>query len=116
MRQTSILVGAVAVSGPCCQPKIESSFLSNMAIKLTASLTIFTLTGLMQALGAAEKVFQLIDRKPKIDVSAGTEVPASFEGHIKFDNVSFAYPTRENQSVLQVSAVMIMHARRHSCS
>ncbi|XP_076804763.1 ABC-type oligopeptide transporter ABCB9-like isoform X2 [Clavelina lepadiformis] len=58
-------------------------------------------TGLMQALGAAEKVFQLIQRKPKISIDDGCEKPDNAKGHISFKNVSFSYPTRPDQPVLK---------------
>ena len=59
------------------------------------------MAGLMEAVGAAEKVFELIDRQPKIDHHSGTEKPDRMEGVIEFRNVSFAYPTRPNVQVLK---------------
>jgi len=56
----------------------------------------------MQALGAAEKVFELIEREPQIRTTEGTEEPPTIEGRVEFQNVSFAYPTRENQPILKV--------------
>uniref|UniRef100_H2Z4F1 Uncharacterized protein n=1 Tax=Ciona savignyi TaxID=51511 RepID=H2Z4F1_CIOSA len=59
-------------------------------------------TGIMQALGAAEKVFELIERKPLLSLNDGTEEPSCIKGHIAFKNVSFAYPSRPDQLVLEV--------------
>lgn len=56
-------------------------------------------TGLMEAVGASKKVFELIDRKPKIE-NVGDATPGKFAGEVKFENVSFAYPTRSDISVL----------------
>ena len=56
-------------------------------------------TGLMEAVGASKKVFELIDRKPKIE-NVGDASPGEFAGEVKFENVSFAYPTRSDISVL----------------
>nr|XP_009860482.1 ATP-binding cassette sub-family B member 9-like [Ciona intestinalis]XP_018669999.1 ATP-binding cassette sub-family B member 9-like [Ciona intestinalis] len=58
-------------------------------------------TGMMQALGAAEKVFELIGRKPRLSLEDGTEQPTYIEGRISFKNVSFAYPSRPEQPVLE---------------
>uniref|UniRef100_H2Z4F0 ABC-type oligopeptide transporter ABCB9 n=1 Tax=Ciona savignyi TaxID=51511 RepID=H2Z4F0_CIOSA len=58
-------------------------------------------TGIMQALGAAEKVFELIERKPLLSLNDGTEEPSCIKGHIAFKNVSFAYPSRPDQLVLE---------------
>ncbi|XP_077966777.1 ABC-type oligopeptide transporter ABCB9-like isoform X2 [Styela clava] len=58
-------------------------------------------TGLMQALGAAEKVFKLIDREPEIELKSGEHKPEQFEGQVSFDDVTFAYPSRPKQPVLK---------------
>ncbi|KAM4809866.1 ABC-type oligopeptide transporter ABCB9 [Rhinophrynus dorsalis] len=56
--------------------------------------------GLMQGVGAAEKVFEFIDRKPKME-NNGTLTPDHLEGKVEFRNVTFAYPTRPSAVVLQ---------------
>ncbi|RAL60574.1 hypothetical protein DID88_009770 [Monilinia fructigena] len=48
---------------------------------------------LMKGVGAASRLFELQDRKPTISATAGTKVKSA-QGVIKFNNVSFAYPTR----------------------
>ncbi|XP_035689924.1 ATP-binding cassette sub-family B member 9-like [Branchiostoma floridae] len=57
-------------------------------------------TGLMQAVGASEKVFEYIDRKPEIQ-NNGLLAPDRLEGHIEFKDVSFAYPARKDIPVLK---------------
>lgn len=56
-------------------------------------------TGLMEAVGASQKVFELIDREPKIQ-NNGIVTPSEVSGEVKFQNVSFAYPTRPDITVL----------------
>lgn len=56
-------------------------------------------TGLMEAVGASQKVFELIDRKPKIQ-NNGIVTPSEVLGEVRFQNVSFSYPTRPDISVL----------------
>lgn len=58
-------------------------------------------TGLMQGVGAAEKVFEYIDRKPKHNLD-GQEAPETFEGQVEFKNVTFAYPTWPEMDILKV--------------
>lgn len=48
---------------------------------------------LMKGVGAASRLFELQDRKPTIPGTVGTPVKSA-QGIIKFDNVTFAYPTR----------------------
>uniref|UniRef100_A0A3Q3QW60 ATP-binding cassette, sub-family B (MDR/TAP), member 9 n=1 Tax=Monopterus albus TaxID=43700 RepID=A0A3Q3QW60_MONAL len=50
-------------------------------------------TGLMQGVGAAEKVFEYLDRKPKHPAD-GTEAPDTCTGLVEFKDITFAYPTR----------------------
>ena len=57
----------------------------------------------MRALGAAERVFELLDRKPAMQGDQGQVLPA-VAGKIELRKVSFAYPTRKDLPVLdQVS-------------
>jgi len=57
-------------------------------------------TGLMQAVGAAEKVFEFIDRQSRMPLDLGKFDPPSIKGEIEFKDVSFYYPTRPDQPVL----------------
>ena len=58
-------------------------------------------TGLMEASGASAKVFEFIDREPKIR-NDGREAPEDILGKVEFKNVTFAYPTAPNINVLKV--------------
>ncbi|XP_053726141.1 ATP-binding cassette sub-family B member 9 [Synchiropus splendidus] len=57
-------------------------------------------TGLMQGVGAAEKVFEYLDRKPKHPAD-GAEVPEACAGLVEFQDVTFAYPTRPETNILE---------------
>lgn len=54
----------------------------------------------MRASGAAERVFELMDRQATIPTSGG-ERPTRIEGRIELREVHFAYPTRPDTHVLQ---------------
>ncbi|KAA8907349.1 P-loop containing nucleoside triphosphate hydrolase protein [Sphaerosporella brunnea] len=53
---------------------------------------------LMKGVGAASRLFELQDRKPTIPATVGTKV-TSARGVIKFNDVSFSYPTRPAVSI-----------------
>jgi len=53
----------------------------------------------MRAAGAAERVFEIVDRVPTIPASGGETLP-SVEGLIELGHVEFAYPTRPDVTVL----------------
>jgi ABC transporter fused permease/ATP-binding protein len=54
----------------------------------------------MRASGAAERVFELMDRQPAIPTSGG-ERPSSTEGRVHLQEVGFTYPARPDVPVLQ---------------
>ncbi|XP_073322957.1 ABC-type oligopeptide transporter ABCB9 [Pagrus major] len=57
-------------------------------------------TGLMQGVGAAEKVFEYLDREPKHPAD-GTEAPDTCTGLVEFKDVTFAYPMRPETDILK---------------
>ena len=68
----------------------------------TLAFTIGAVAGLwqdfMRAIGATERVFELLGRVP--EVQSGTLTPVATEGHVRFEDVAFTYPTRPDQQVL----------------
>jgi ABC-type multidrug transport system fused ATPase/permease subunit len=56
--------------------------------------------GVSTALGATQRVFQLIDRPPLISPSGGIVLP-EFRGKVELRGVSFAYGSRPNSHVLR---------------
>jgi ABC transporter fused permease/ATP-binding protein len=77
---------------------------SFLMYSLMVAVSLGTLTDLwadfMRASGAAERVFELIDRQPTIP-STGGERPTSVQGRVEFQEVRFAYPSRLDIPVLQ---------------
>jgi putative ABC transport system ATP-binding protein len=55
---------------------------------------------LMKGAGAASRLFEMQDRKPKIASTAGIKVKSA-QGPIRFSDVSFAYPTRPKVTIFQ---------------
>jgi ATP-binding cassette subfamily B protein len=53
----------------------------------------------MRGLGAADRVFALMDRTPAMPLEGGLR-PAACEGRIALERVRFAYPTRPDAEVL----------------
>jgi ABC transporter fused permease/ATP-binding protein len=53
----------------------------------------------MRAAGAAERVFELLDRPPAIPAQGGA-APARVDGEVRLERVGFAYPTRPDVRVL----------------
>ncbi|HEY0882295.1 MAG TPA: ABC transporter transmembrane domain-containing protein [Archangium sp.] len=68
-----------------------------MAFGLAALAELWT--EVQRAAGAAERVFDLLHRKPQL--VSGTEQLRHVDGKIEFDDVTFAYPSRPDVKVLQ---------------
>eukprot|EP01128_Nolandella_sp_AFSM9_P010333 TRINITY_DN7117_c0_g1_i1.p1 TRINITY_DN7117_c0_g1~~TRINITY_DN7117_c0_g1_i1.p1 ORF type:complete len:811 (-),score=165.13 TRINITY_DN7117_c0_g1_i1:73-2505(-) len=81
------------------------SLLSFLLYTLTVAVNIATLSSLVgdfaQAVGAAERIFQLVDSLPKIPISGGTVLSKKLKGEISLKNVTFTYDTRPDNMVLK---------------
>ncbi len=69
-----------------------------------AGSSLFGLSGfyseLMKGVGAASRLFELQDRRPATPATVGTKV-VSARGPIRFERVSFSYPTRPAVSIFR---------------
>ena len=69
----------------------------------TISIAYLTpnLQNFAEALTSGSYVFEIIDRVTKIDALSDQGLqPTSLHGEIQFENVTFAYPTRKEISVI----------------
>uniref|UniRef100_A0A7S2GDI9 ATP-dependent transporter ycf16 n=1 Tax=Octactis speculum TaxID=3111310 RepID=A0A7S2GDI9_9STRA len=66
-------------------------------------------TDMSKASAAGRKVFQLIDRKPPIDINApGALEPSDpIKGELKFEGVRFAYPSRQENLIYKKLSLTI---------
>lgn len=55
----------------------------------------------MRGIGAGVRIFDLLERQPAIDPNAGVEVDPARRGSIRFENVAFEYPSRQEVTVLK---------------
>jgi len=92
--------GKLVISGDITTGVLTSFLLYT----LTVAFSLAGISGLygdfMRAVGATERVFELIDRKATINISGG-EIINGMKGYIEFDNVVFNYPSRPESTVLK---------------
>ncbi|KAH9260236.1 hypothetical protein BASA81_001405 [Batrachochytrium salamandrivorans] len=66
-----------------------------------------SLTALAAGRGAAYELFKVLDRKPEIDAtSTEGQVLTTCRGELKFENVSFQYPTRDQMVLKHLNMVI----------
>ena len=55
----------------------------------------------MRGIGAGVRIFDLLERRPIINPEAGLEIEKNRRGPVKFEKVSFRYPSRPTVEVLK---------------
>lgn len=83
----------------------SGDFISFVIFQLTLGSCLEGLTsvytGLMNAAGASEKIFEFLDMKPQLQIKNRTYEPSRLEGAIEFKNVCFTYPARPEIQILK---------------
>lgn len=79
----------------------------------------------MRGIGAGVRIFDLLDRAPAIPPHRGLDVHPARRGPIKFENLTFEYPSRPGATILKhlnfevqvgesVAIVCVLLSRRRS--
>uniref|UniRef100_A0A3P9LDV5 ABC-type oligopeptide transporter ABCB9 n=1 Tax=Oryzias latipes TaxID=8090 RepID=A0A3P9LDV5_ORYLA len=92
--------GHLVIAGQISSGTLISFFIYMLELGECLGEIASVYTGLMQGVGAAEKVFEYLDRKPKHPAD-GTEAPDTCTGLVEFKDITFAYPTRPETDILQ---------------
>ncbi|NXE53524.1 ABCB9 protein, partial [Casuarius casuarius] len=100
--QVSILYygGHLVISGQMTSGNLISFIIYEFVLGDCMESVGSVYSGLMQGVGAAEKVFEFIDRQPTM-VNDGSLAPDHVDGQVEFRNVTFSYRTRSATQVLQ---------------
>lgn len=82
----------------------QGTFVAFILYTTSLAFSLGALSGLYgdfnRAIGASTRVFELLDRAPAVVNPAGRRLP-DVHGRVRFEGVSFAYPTRPDAPVLQ---------------
>jgi ABC-type bacteriocin/lantibiotic exporter with double-glycine peptidase domain len=54
----------------------------------------------MRGIGAGTRIFDLLDRQPTISPTSGVELDPTRRGTIKFEKITFEYPSRKDVEIL----------------
>ncbi|MDP2312017.1 MAG: ABC transporter transmembrane domain-containing protein [Pseudomonadota bacterium] len=82
----------------------DAELISFMLYTVFLAMGLAGVSGLLgdfnRAIGASERVFDLLDRAPGV-VTNGGKRPENLRGHVTFEAVDFSYPTRPDAPVLR---------------
>ncbi|KAF7661446.1 hypothetical protein LDENG_00261710 [Lucifuga dentata] len=92
--------GHLVISGQMSSGALIAFFIYMLELGECLESIASVYTGLMQGVGAAEKVFEYLDRKPK-HPAEGKEAPETCAGVVEFKDITFAYPTRPETDILK---------------
>jgi len=100
--------GASLIVGDAANGKVDAmtagDLMAFVLFALTVAGSLATLgalfTDFMAALGASDRIFQILDRKPQGFTSDGARLE-NVDGRIEFENVGFTYPTRTEMPALK---------------
>ncbi|MGZ3459098.1 MAG: ABC transporter ATP-binding protein [Archangium sp.] len=92
--------GRMVLDGKMTMGSLTSFLIYSLMVAFALGALADLWADFMRASGAAERVFELIDRQPAIPASGGERLPV-VRGRVDFQQVHFAYPSRPDVAVLQ---------------
>uniref|UniRef100_A0A8D2L5F1 Transporter 1, ATP binding cassette subfamily B member n=1 Tax=Varanus komodoensis TaxID=61221 RepID=A0A8D2L5F1_VARKO len=92
--------GRLVTLGHVTSGQLVTFVLYEMEFSTAVQVLLSLYPNVRKAVGSSEKVFEYIDRTPKIQ-STGTLAPENLRGHVVVKDVSFSYPDRDNSLVLK---------------
>jgi ATP-binding cassette subfamily B protein len=91
--------GRMVMAGDLTVGELATFILYTLIVAMSLSTLADLWSDFARARGAAQRVFELIDREPTVDPGGG-EMLEGVEGTVHFDDVGFAYPVRPEIRVL----------------
>ncbi len=70
-------------------------------LKVSGHLLAHLQTSIMRGIGAGTRIFELLDRSPAIQPGEGMVLDPVRSGPLRFENITFSYPTRRGVNVLE---------------
>lgn len=92
--------GRMVIGGQLTPGELTSFILYTLTVAFSIGALGDLFTDFMRAVGAADRVFALLDRAPAIPLTGGLR-PAEVRGDVALEDVEFRYPTRPDAPVLQ---------------
>ena len=92
--------GKLVIDGDMSVGALTSFVLYTLIVAFSVGALAGLWTNIMNAIAAAERVFALLEREPEIPLADGQRLE-HVRGHVRFEQVDFAYPARDDVTVLR---------------
>jgi ABC-type multidrug transport system fused ATPase/permease subunit len=87
---------------PCPHLRTLQSFLRKPLFRFVlAYVTGASQASIMRGIGAGTRIFELLDRAPAVQPGVGVVLDPARSGPLRFENITFSYPTRRGVNVLE---------------
>lgn len=93
--------GHLVISGEMSIGTLTAYILYVITVAFSAGLLGSLYTDFMSAFGAANRLFELLEKSTDVHLNTGGKVKEIAEGDVKFNKVEFAYPARPDFLVLK---------------
>lgn len=91
---------AMVIEGELTAGELTAYILYTLFVAFALGVLSGLWTDFMKAVGAGERVFELIDRLPAMQAAPEPRERPPERGHVSFEGVTFAYPTRPEPAAL----------------
>ncbi len=98
--------GRMIEAGDMTKGKLTEFILYTVFVAFSLSVLAGLWADFMRAVGAADRIFDLMDRKPDVPNSGGAKLDR-VEGRLTFEGVGFAYPSRPDVTALEAVSFSI---------
>ncbi|KAL4249152.1 Type 1 protein exporter [Abortiporus biennis] len=93
--------GTLVSSGALSVGDLTSLLLYTVYVGSGLQMLTGFFSSIMRGIGAGVRIFDLLDRKPAIPPDHGIDVDPSRRGPIRFEHITFEYPSRKNVTILK---------------
>jgi ABC transporter fused permease/ATP-binding protein len=100
--------GRMVVAGELSMGALTSFLVYTMLVAFSLAALSDLWADFNRAAGSAERVFELLERQPLIQVSGGLKLE-KVAGNVSWEKVNFAYPTRADVPVLTDFTLQLKH-------
>jgi len=93
--------GSLVSSGQISVGELTSLLMYTVYVGNGLQMLTSFFASIMRGIGAGTRIFELLDRTPAIQPGVGVKLDPARSGPLRFENITFSYPTRNGVNVLE---------------